>query len=94
MFEAMTGAVDAALDGFDPGSVPLCDAPGVWRELDRLERRLAGAKLLLADRVAASEEWRRAGHRSPAADLLADTIGEVRSWDERTRVPGRVASGA
>jgi hypothetical protein len=58
----------------DPATIPLTDAPGVYASLARMEKLVAGARLRLAARVEASNEWRRAGHRR-AADWLAHTTG-------------------
>ena len=55
----------------DPDAVPLCDALGLWRDLDRFERVAASAKTLLARRVEAAGTWKRAGYRSAAEQLAA-----------------------
>jgi hypothetical protein len=59
---------------FDPEAVPLEQAAVVYETLARMEKLVAGARVRLAARVEASNEWRRAGHRT-AADWLARTAG-------------------
>jgi hypothetical protein len=42
------------VDGLDPADVPLCDAAGLWKTFDCIERLAANAKVLLAARVEAA----------------------------------------
>jgi hypothetical protein len=64
----------AVVARLDPLDVPLSWAPGLWADLDRIERLAAGAKTLLAARVEESEVWRREGYRS-SADYMAAIAG-------------------
>src|SRR5262249_40634583 len=59
---------------FDPVSIPLTEAVAVYESLAHMERLISGAKLRLAARVEASNDWRRTGHRS-ATDCLARLSG-------------------
>ena len=59
---------------FDPAAVPLEEAAALYEALARIEKLVAGARLRLAARVEASNQWRVAGHRT-AADWLARTAG-------------------
>ncbi len=66
------GLVERVLTEFgdrDPADVLLRDVTAVWAAYDRVERRAANAKVLLAARVAAAGEWKRAGARSAASHL-------------------------
>ena len=49
------GDIECALSelvaGLDPDAVPLCEAPALWEQFDRVERLAASAKILLARRV-------------------------------------------
>ncbi len=53
----------------DPADVLLRDVTAVWAAYDRVERRAAAAKVLLAARVDEAAEWKRAGARSAASHL-------------------------
>src|SRR5690349_21321219 len=81
-------AVREWVEEFDPRAVALCEAPGMWRELDEVERFAASAKLLLAPRVDEAGEWRRKGFRSVAEQLAADagtTVAAARSLLETSK---------
>src|SRR6476646_1177348 len=67
-------ALAAFCAGFDAQAVALEQATAVYESLARMERLVAGARLRLAGRVEASNEWRHAGHRT-AADWCARTAG-------------------
>jgi len=54
----------------DPDDLPASHAPALWRELDRLARQVAAAKVLVVRRVDDSLVWRREGFAS-ASDYLA-----------------------
>src|ERR1700746_3193978 len=56
---------------FDPDAVPLCDAPELWEQFDRIERLFSSAKILLARRVDEAGAWKRNGYRSAAEQLAA-----------------------
>ena len=58
----------------DPDDVPASEAVRLYQTLERAGRAIAAGKTLLAKRVAASHEWRRQGHGSPA-ELLAEISG-------------------
>jgi hypothetical protein len=49
------------VDALDPNDVPLCDASGLWKAFDCIERLAANAKLLLAARVEEAGAWKDAG---------------------------------
>src|SRR5213595_3619353 len=72
------GEIECALSelvaDFDPGAVPLCEAPAMWESFDRVERLAASAKILLARRVDEAGKWRREGFGS-AAEQLAMRAG-------------------
>ena len=79
------GLVERVLAEFgdrDPGDVLLRDVTAVWAAYDRVERRAANAKVLLAARVAAAGEWKRAGARS-AVSHLAQVSGTSTSVARR-----------
>jgi hypothetical protein len=67
-------AVDALVVGCDPDLVTASAAMGLVPRIDRLERKLAGLKMVLAGRVADSQTWRHGGDRS-AAHWLAKQSG-------------------
>jgi hypothetical protein len=58
----------------DPDDLPASYAPALWRELDRLERLVAAAKVVVARRVDDSLAWQREGFAS-AAEYLAAHAG-------------------
>ncbi len=60
--------------GFDPDLVLARDASALVGVFDRIERLGAAGKALAARRVAATDLWKRGGHRSPA-HWLATTTG-------------------
>ncbi len=60
--------------GFDPDLVLARDAATLVGVFDRIERLGAAGKALAARRVAATDLWKRGGHRSPA-HWLATTTG-------------------
>ncbi|MEO7399097.1 MAG: hypothetical protein ABIW84_11075, partial [Ilumatobacteraceae bacterium] len=64
--EAQRSALGALVAAFDPGSVPLPDAPVAFRLLDEIERLASGAKILIAERVEASRVWEREGFATAA----------------------------
>jgi hypothetical protein len=66
--------VGSLVDALVPSDVALAEAMGLWSAFDRIERCAANAKTLLAARVEASGDWRRAGARS-AAEHLAKSGG-------------------
>jgi hypothetical protein len=66
------------VDDFDFDAVAPADASAVWRAFDHIERLAANAKTLLAAKVEASGDWKRAGHRS-AAEYLARVGGTTTS---------------
>jgi hypothetical protein len=72
--EEQERAVAVLCAAVDPGSIPSGDVPGVYASLARMEKLVAGARLRMAARLEASNEWRRAGHRT-AADWRARTAG-------------------
>jgi hypothetical protein len=59
---------------FDPDAVPLEQAATVYETLARMEKLIAGARLRLAARVEASNEWRRAGHRTALTGSPASRV--------------------
>jgi hypothetical protein len=61
--------VGLLVDALVPGDVAFADAASLWSAFDRIERCAANAKTLLAARVEASGDWRRAGARSAAEHL-------------------------
>ena len=67
-------AVDALVVGLDPDTITASCAMELVGRLDRMERRLAGAKMMLAGRVADSQTWKHRGDRS-AAHWLAGQAG-------------------
>jgi hypothetical protein len=71
---ALAAPLGAIVSALDPEAVPLPDAPGLWREFDRLARLASGAALLLTRRVEESTAWSRAGART-AADWMAGESG-------------------
>jgi Domain of unknown function (DUF222) len=58
----------------DPDTIPLEQVTAAYESLAHIEKLAAGARLRLAARVEASNEWRRAGHRT-TAEWLARTTG-------------------
>jgi hypothetical protein len=62
-------AIALLVDALEPSAVPLCDVTDMWIQFDLIERLAAGAKTLLAARVAESGCWKRAGARSTADHL-------------------------
>lgn len=76
------------VDALVPGAVALVDADDLWEAFDRIERLASSAKTLLAVRVEASEEWKRAGARSAAehlAKLSGTSTTEARRMLETSR---------
>ena len=67
-------AVDALVVGLDPARVTASSAMVLVGRIDQLERKLAGAKMMLAGRVADSQTWKHRGDRS-AAHWLAGQAG-------------------
>jgi hypothetical protein len=67
-------AVDALVAGLDPDLITASSAMDLVGRVDRMERRLAGLKMMLAGRVADSQVWRHRGDRS-AAHWLAGQAG-------------------
>jgi Domain of unknown function (DUF222) len=67
-------AVDALVQGLDAALVTASSAMELVGRLDRMERRLAGVKMVLAGRVAESQVWKHRGDRS-AAHWLAGQAG-------------------
>jgi hypothetical protein len=51
-------AVDVLVGGLDPDLISASSAMALVGRLDRMERRLAGAKMVLAGRVADSQVWK------------------------------------
>ncbi len=78
MFEAVLAdlerAVDAVVVGLDPDLITASHAMELVGRVDRMERRLAGLKMVLAGRVADSQVWTHRGDRS-AAHWLAGQAG-------------------
>ena len=67
-------AVDALARGLDPDLITASDAMALVAQLEPIERQLAGAKMVLAGRVAESQVWKHRGDRS-AAHWLAGQSG-------------------
>ncbi len=79
----------------DPDAIPANEALRLYVRLDQAERVLAGAKVLLASRVAASREWERLGHRSPAehlAQLSGSSIGSAKRELETSEALGNLTN--
>src|SRR5688500_4257966 len=68
---ASARAVIAALD---PNSLSGAQVSSAFESVVELEKLAAGAKVLLAPKIAQSETWARAGHRSPE-EWMARTSG-------------------
>jgi hypothetical protein len=58
----------------DPDDIPASEAVRIYETLEQAARAITASKTLLAKRVAASREWKRKGHGSPA-ELLAQISG-------------------
>ena len=67
-------AVDALAQGLDPDLITASEAMALVAQLEPIERQLAGAKMVLAGRVAESQVWKHRGDRS-AAHWLAGQCG-------------------
>lgn len=83
---AQLAAIDAALGSVTPDLVPECVAghqvAAVVRLLGRIERRAAGARLVLSKAAADGGAWKARGFRSPEEWLAREagtTTGEARS---------------
>jgi hypothetical protein len=90
--QSMRSALVGFVDRLDPRSVALTQAPGLWAELDGMERLVAGAKTLLARRVEESREWKRKGFRTAAEHLAAMGGTTVRTAQETLAVSAVVES--
>ena len=65
----------------------------LYEALERAGRAVAAAKTLLATRVAASHEWKRKGHGSPAehlAQISGRSLGAARSELDTSEALGRL----
>jgi hypothetical protein len=71
------GLLRGVLAGLDPDAVPVSGAWGLWAAFDRVERLASSAKTLLARQVESSGTWRRAGFRSVAEQLAAQSDTSV-----------------
>ena len=80
------------VDGLDANDVPLCEASGLWKAFDCIERLAANAKLLLAARVEEAGAWREAGARS-AAEHLAKLGGTTTSAARRSLETSKQVAG-
>jgi Domain of unknown function (DUF222) len=80
------------VDGLDPNDVPLCDASGLWKAFDCIERLAANAKVLLAARVEEAGAWKDAGARS-AAEHLAKMGGTTTSEARRSLETSKKVAG-
>jgi hypothetical protein len=80
------------VDGLDANDVPLCDASGLWKAFDCIERLAANAKVLLAARVEEAGAWKDAGARS-AAEHLAKLGGTTTSAARRSLDTSKKVSG-
>jgi hypothetical protein len=81
-------AVASLVEVLEPDAVPLADATELWRAYDGIERLAARAKTILAARVEAAGDWKRAGARSAAehlAKLGGTTAGVARRSLETSR---------
>jgi hypothetical protein len=56
---------------FDPDAVHLADVPGLFVEIDAVERWAASIKTLIARRMDDAATWKRAGFRSAAEQMAA-----------------------
>jgi len=84
-------ALSELVEELDPDAVPLCEAPRMWQQFDRVERLAASAKILLARRVDQSGEWKRKGRRSAAEQLADDAGTSVSSAKSMLETSKRVA---
>ena len=82
----------ALVDGLDANDVPLCEASGLWKAFDCIERLAANAKLLLAARVEEAGAWKDAGARS-AAEHLAKLGGTTTSEARRSLETSKQVAG-
>jgi hypothetical protein len=80
------------VDGLDPNDVALCDASGLWKAFDCIERLAANAKVLLAARVEEAGAWKDAGARS-AAEHLAKLGGTTTSEARRSLETSKQVAG-
>ena len=77
--QSAVAGVDAVLAGLAPDALHPADAVSLFDEFEKLARRAAAGKALVASRAADASEWARAGHRS-AEDWLARKSGT--GWRE------------
>jgi hypothetical protein len=56
---------------FDPDAVHLRDVPGLFAEIDAVERWAVTIKTLVARRMEDAATWKRAGYRSAAEQMAA-----------------------
>ena len=93
-------AVDAVVLGLDPDTMTASSAMDLVGRLDRLERKLAGAKMVLAGRVADSQAWKHRGDRSAAHWLagqarrpsVADAVNVLETAERLKELPATAAA--
>jgi hypothetical protein len=63
--------------GFDPDAVQLHDVRGLWAEVAAMDQLVCSLKTLLARRMEDAQTWQRAGYRSAAEQLAAQSGSSV-----------------
>ena len=73
VFERALEHFRAELSDFEPALITTGDAARLFEVFSAIEKTVGAARTLVAGRAAGSQEWKKEGHRSPAAWMAATT---------------------
>src|SRR5580704_16396863 len=73
VFERALEHFRAELSDFDPALITTGDAARLFEVFSDIEKTAGAAKTMVAGRASVSEEWKKDGHRSPAAWMATKT---------------------
>jgi hypothetical protein len=88
VLRAAEQTLEMVLRDLDPDAVPLCEVPDIWKAANSIERLAATVKTLMARRVEEGDTWRKAGFKSAAEQMAAESgtsIGAAKTQLETSK---------